>query len=148
MSSFTQFDTSLKLEYLLDYSMQKDKDYWGLLDEFKFYSDNLLPGHRIWVIVHKGFVTDGASIPRLLWGFIPPLSRYGQAAVLHDYLRDVGTYYIEDDDINQQPEITAQMSVKQADEVFLEAMGVLKVNIIKRYLMYYAVRAWAILKNK
>jgi hypothetical protein len=35
--------------------------------------------------ITKGFVTDGASIPRLLWPILPPVERYFLAAVLHDW---------------------------------------------------------------
>ncbi len=36
--------------------------------------------------VPAGFVTDLASIPKVLWAILPPWSRYGPAAVVHDWL--------------------------------------------------------------
>lgn len=38
------------------------------------------------VTVPAGFVTDFASVPRLVWAFISPWGKHGKAAVLHDYL--------------------------------------------------------------
>jgi len=38
------------------------------------------------VSVPIGFVTDGASVPRMLWWLFPPVGRYFLAAVVHDYL--------------------------------------------------------------
>lgn len=40
-----------------------------------------------WLIeAPAGFVTDFASIPRLLWTLIPPRGRYNRAAIIHDFL--------------------------------------------------------------
>ncbi len=76
------------------------------------------------VEIYKGFLTDGASIPKIFWSLIGgPLGRYGPAAVVHDYLYIKGTY-----------------SRKRTDQIFLEAMQVLNVSRIKRHLMYWAVR--------
>jgi len=43
--------------------------------------------------VPKGFITDGASIPRGLWWLFPPVGRYFKAAVVHDYLLTSGSYF-------------------------------------------------------
>lgn len=56
------------------------------------------------LVVPVGFVTDFASIPRLLWALLPRDGSYQPAAVLHDWL------YTED------------VSRKDADDIFLEAM--------------------------
>lgn len=37
-------------------------------------------------VIPAGFVTDGASTPRLLWWLFPPVGRYFVAAAYHDYL--------------------------------------------------------------
>lgn len=36
--------------------------------------------------IPKGFVSDGASIPRILWWFADPAGEFFEAAVLHDYM--------------------------------------------------------------
>lgn len=78
-----------------------------------------------------GFTTDFASIPRLFWIILPKWGRYGNAAVIHDYL-----YYSQ------------MYSRKRSDGIFLEAMGVLQVPAWKKEPIYWAVRffgftAWA-----
>jgi uncharacterized protein DUF1353 len=73
--------------------------------------------------VPEGFVTDFASVPRPLWIIFPRWGKYGNAAVIHDYL-----YW-------QQ-----KYSRKRADELFLEAMEVLSVGWFQKYSLYYAVR--------
>lgn len=145
MSSFTRFNTTLKLEYIHG----STKDLWRLLEGFSFYSDKIIPGKRIIVYVPSKFITDGASVPRLLWSWIPPLGNYGQAAVLHDYARSYGFYSIDDDNnINSSVLSLQVLTTKQADDLFLEAMEVLKVPKLKRTVMYLAVRAYAILTGK
>jgi hypothetical protein len=75
------------------------------------------------VDVPLGFRTDFASVPRLLWVLLPPWGKYGNAAVIHDYL-----YWVQ-----TRPR-------KAADAILFEAMGVLAVAPIQKYPMYWAVR--------
>lgn len=72
----------------------------------------------------RGFVTDFASSPFLVWWFIPPWGRYGKASILHDYLYQ-----------------THKRTRKEADGIFREAMVVLKVKPWRVILMYFGVRA-------
>lgn len=74
-------------------------------------------------IVPSGFVTDFASVPRLLWNLVPPYGRYTKAAVLHDY------FYI-----------TQAISRKDADGLFLRTMKELGVSRPLRKVMWAAVR--------
>lgn len=73
--------------------------------------------------VPAGFVTDLASVPRILWWLLPPHGRYAKAAIVHDYLYE-----------------HAIGSKAYADKVFLEGMQVLGVGRTRRTLMYWAVR--------
>jgi hypothetical protein len=100
-----------------------------------------LPDGRTWVIrrdfgydigeegsgdtidVPIGFKTDFASVPRILWSLIPRWGKYGNAAVVHDFL-----YWDQ------------KLTRKKCDELFLEAMCVLNVSLPQRKLIYYAVR--------
>ena len=78
------------------------------------------------ITVPQGFTTDFASSPRFAWILIPPDGCYTQACVLHDYMY-----------------LTKYNTRKRCDEIFLEAMEVLKVNWFKRYTMFWAVRIFA-----
>lgn len=79
--------------------------------------------------IPEGFVTDFASVPRCFWSIIPPMGRYGKAAILHDYL-----YH------------TKSVSRKEADKIFLKAMDLLGVSAWKKYVMYFAVRLFGWVK--
>ena len=84
--------------------------------------------------VDIGFQTDFASVPRPLWVFLPRWGKYGNAAVIHDYL------YWEQ-----------LRSRKDSDDILLEGMVVLEVSFIKRYAIFWAVRLggwWAWWRNQ
>lgn len=88
------------------------------------------------VIVPVGIITDFASVPRAFWIIFPPDGEYTQAAVLHDFLYRDQRY-----------------TRAKTDHIFLEAMGVLDVNWIKRRTMWLAVRSfgwipWSKRKNE
>lgn len=108
----------MKPQFLSDLDVRAVPQGYRLLAPLTYYSAVL--DHLI--TVPDGFVTDFASIPapgRIL------ISGHGHdrwAAVVHDYL-----YSIRHDR-------------KQADDVFLEALELMGVNLIKRRLMYRAVR--------
>lgn len=72
--------------------------------------------------VPVGFQTDFASVPRLLWVFLPKWGTYGNASVIHDWL-----YWDQ-----SRPRAAA-------DAIFREAMGVLNVRPLTKLLMYQAV---------
>ncbi|MDH2154241.1 DUF1353 domain-containing protein [Stenotrophomonas sp. GD03657] len=119
-------------------SNKLSRDYWRVARSFKFYvgerSDNR------WVLIPAGYLSDGATVPRILWWLIPPWGRHGHAAIVHDYLCDYARLYD-----NGEEKFVPR---KQADKIFNEAMKVTKVNPIIRHLMYGAVRLWARFGNK
>ena len=81
-------------------------------------------GSGKFIAVPKGFVTDWASVPRILHTVLPPRGRYSKAAVLHDFLYK--THY--------------QDNRKACDKLFYEAMGVLGVKWWKKKMLYRGVR--------
>ena len=94
-----------------------------LLGELKYYS-KILDSE---VIVPKGFKSDGASIPRVIWSWLPPFGKYLNAAIIHDYYYSLGE------------QKCAPIDYKLATKVFREAMKVCRVNLVRRNVMYKAV---------
>lgn len=43
-------------------------------------------GPHVGILVPEGFVTDFASVPRILWSLFPTTGEYSSAALVHDYL--------------------------------------------------------------
>ena len=73
-----------------------------------------------------GFNTNFASVPRICYVLLTPMGKHTQASILHDYLYSRACVY--------------DLSRKQADIIFYEAMRDSLVNPITAKLMYYAVR--------
>ena len=93
------------------------KKRWQLLAPLMYVDSD---GGRY--IVPTGFKTDLASIPRILYIILPPVGRYDEAAVQHDWM-----YY-------------AGCPKEWADDQFLEAMKSCGVSLAKRRAMYRGVR--------
>lgn len=110
-----------KFTDILTVSPLADGKTWVTRKEFGYDIGKEGSGNSIDMPI--GFMTDFASVPRLLWAFLPRWGKYGNAAVIHDYC------YWEQ-----------RFSRKESDRIFREAMEVLGVPTYKILLMYYAVR--------
>jgi len=104
---------------------------WKLVNSFTYRIGSDTSQEKI--VIHNGFITDFASVPQFLYWFLPPWGKYGKAAVLHDYLYKHHSVKISE---------TRYMAFnrRKADEIFLEAMGVLGVKNWRKYPMFVAVR--------
>lgn len=71
-----------------------------------------------------GTVTDFASVPRVVWSWIPKSGKHAPAAVIHD-------------DLCQRKVIDSD----QAHAVFHRALKACGVSLVTRNLMYWAVKA-------
>lgn len=102
-----------------DAGMRGDSHIFRLIDRFRYLSEFGI------VTVHKGFETDGASIPKAFWSVLSPYGPYFQAAVIHDFLysRWNLTHDREDSDL-----------------IFKAAMYDLGVDWFQREVIYQAVR--------
>ena len=99
-----------------------DMDYFGLLSQVGWEAAPNAYGRRA-ITVPFEFVTDFASVPRPFWSLLPPIGRYGYAALFHDYV-----YW-------QQ-----EMSRAEADDVFRDTMRELGVPGWKMAILFSAVR--------
>ena len=107
---------------------------WVLRKQFSYDVGEEGSGETI--KISAGFITDFASVPRLLWALVPKWGKYGNAAVIHDYL-----YWV-------QPK---EYPKEKVDDIFLESMLVLGVGNLKAKTLYHAVRIlgrWAWNSNK
>ena len=117
MTGHVSFLDPLEVEYL-------DGRNWKVTAEFDFASEVL---ERI-VRVQPGFVTDFASIPKLLWNILPPTGAYGKAAVIHD-------------DLYQNPGmVTPWVTRLQADQTLFEGMVALQTSFVVYWVIYLGVR--------
>jgi hypothetical protein len=85
------------------------------------------------VDVPVGFITDFASIPRILWPFLPPTGNYGKAAVIHDKL------YVLPIILNVNGTFR-RAERGDADRILREGMEVLEIGWFTRKIIYLGVR--------
>ena len=111
-----------------------------------------VPEHKI--TVKRGFVTDLASTPKLLWNLIAPWD-VARAAIIHDLLyKRIRQYRAKCAKglKNSENYELITMAKKASDEVFLMAMKDADPPVPKWkiYAAYYAVRVfgrWSIIPN-
>jgi hypothetical protein len=98
------------------------------------------PFSRNGIDVPIGFVTDGASIPRIFWVAFAP-HEYLTSAVIHDYgyTKAVTAYKIGDYK-------TARSWFRRADAAFLQALKEDDRKVAR--LFYNAVRLWRWLRYR
>jgi hypothetical protein len=113
----TNFLPAIKATMLLP-EKRSDVTLYILLEDFKFN------GH----IVPKNFVTDGITIPKIFWSILPPAHRYFPAAVVHDYLLTTTTRRI-------------------ADIEFKEALKLLEISKLRRWIIYSVLRSYSFFKE-
>lgn len=105
------------------------EDVFRVAEEFSFYSAKLRRVFRVPV----GFPTDFASIPWGMRNLFHVNGKHVHAAVIHDFLCVHGA--------------ALGITQKQADDVFKEAMEVLKVPGWQRATMYRGVRMYQSVKG-
>lgn len=94
---------------------------WTVNEPMDYEVGSLGSGEKI--EVPKGQKTDFGSVPQALWWLISPIGLATRAYVLHDYLYTTQPY-----------------TRLKSDQILLEALGVLGVNSIKKWLIFSGVR--------
>lgn len=134
---FEDFNALVSMEYDEQASAFCGHDYWQVTEAFRYYFDDA--SLNTYVEVPVGYLSDGASVPRIFWGLLPAWGAYGQAAVLHDYLCEHLTQIK-----NGQ---TVTITRKQADDAFKDACVALDVPRWKRNIMFIAIAVYVYVKN-
>lgn len=113
-------------KFTADLDVRIKQDQFMLLRGFYYYLEE---DKECIIKVPRYFITDLASIPKFCRCFISYLGKHNKAAVIHDFLYSKlsDNYYL---------------TRKQADNIFLNGMKILKVSKFKRYLMYCCVRVF------
>ncbi len=93
------------------------------------------------IFVPRGYLTDGATVPKVLQTFFPVWDTYYQAAVFHDYLCEYLTIYKRED---MSP---IKLTRTEVDMYFNELMKYLNTNPVKRKLVYSGVVAYSHFKS-
>lgn len=88
------------------------------------------------VVIEPGFLTDGASSPRLFWTLVGFLPRgiHDPAALIHDYL------FFHRGRVRDIAGRMQTFTQKECDQIFLRALQSCGVKSWKAYMAYIAVR--------
>lgn len=84
------------------------------------------------IVIPTGYLTDGASVPKIFRWFINPWGRHARAAIVHDVLCDFHTYYDKDGNGHY-----ANSGV--INNTFREAMSLDTVTELKKKIIYLGV---------
>ena len=96
--------------------------------------------------IPKGFRFDGASVPRFLWWWLPPIADYMPAVVVHDYLYQNGPkqlpygvmeWFSEKD--GEWFNVWGVWKRKDVDILFRKMLKQCGIPGFKRRMMFYAV---------
>lgn len=128
------YDSHLELIYSNKASEDLGVDYWVVNKQFTCTFDT--DGLR-YVTIPKGFLTDGASVPRMFWTMFPRWGKYGQAACVHDFLCE----YLIISDNGKIRTITR----KECDQFFLKLMIEMNIPKVQRQSMYWGVSLFRVL---
>ena len=90
----------------------------------------LNPVHCAGFEVPAGFISDGATVPRLLWPLFPPVGKYLKATLVHDFLLTK----------NPRDRRTADMAFRQC----LHSLG---ITPWRANVMFWAVRGYGVFKS-
>lgn len=74
------------------------------------------------IVIFSGFLTDLASVPRLLWFLFPPHGYACIPSVIHDYISQLKLF-----------------DRKTCDKIFLELLLETKMSRFQAYIMYFFV---------
>ena len=110
-------DSGVHVEIMLPLSWWH-KPYYKLLNQVE------CAGH----VVPVGFISDGATVPRIFWPLFPPIGRYLKATLVHDYY------------------LTKGYERKQCDLWFRECLEELSISPWRVTAMFYAVRGYGVIK--
>jgi hypothetical protein len=105
---------------LQDAGMRGSSRLFRLTHYFRYHSPK-------WgqITIPTGFLTDGASIPRIFWNILSPFGDYFAAALVHDYLYSPANHWF---------------TRAESDQIFLEAMTLARVPWLRRHTIHKAVR--------
>lgn len=112
---------------------------WRLVEDWHTDCKGVLPGK---ITVPKGYVTDGASIPRFLWrlcGSPMDLPRV-YAAIVHDWLYE---YPHRVTVVNGGSSTTRTWDREESDKTYRDYQIALGISKIKAYTEYCALRMFA-----
>lgn len=116
-------------------AIRAGRSLWALQRPMSYYAG---PDRNEEIVVPAGFVTDLASIPRLVWSFYPPDGPWVKSAIVHDFLYDTQG----DGRWNSAAGVNREKPYSRAesDGILLEGMAERDVGRWERFVIWASVR--------
>ncbi len=111
---------------------------WRVRDTFKFHVCTTDQDGDVWAVVPEGYLSDGSSIPSIVWSWFPAWKQSGRAAIMHNYLIEHGEMYA-----GGRRAICSQTLAHQVFRLALIEEG---ATAWQARVMYNAVRLWGIIR--
>ena len=109
------------------------KSYWYLCNPLDV--EITMSDKKYSISIPEGFLTDGASVPRIFWSICPKWDNSHHAVILHDYLCEYGIAHVDG--------VATVIDRSHANYLFLQALKFDGLSKIKCSMMYAAVRLYA-----
>ncbi len=129
-----RFLTDLVLLRLKDAVQMRDGEDADYIVGEDYTISLVVDGMEWGITVPAGLITDLTSVPALLRWYVGRVGPWLEAAIVHDYL------YIAWQDVEGRKPLDRDRAF--ADLVMLRAMEAAKVGLVRRWLIYGAVRAF------
>ena len=116
-------------------AVRNGRSLWALQRPLEYQTG---PDPEELILVPAGFVTDLASVPRIVWSFYPPDGPWAKAAVIHDFLyftKGTGEWHGRAGITRSTP-----YSRKDADDILKEAMADRRVGKWEQLVIWLSVR--------
>lgn len=112
------------VSYNKEFTAALKASYWNTNENYVFYLG--VKHSNEWVVVPRGYATDGASVPPAFQTILPVFGKDGACAILHDWLCEYGFVW------HRNPltgEVTKRFLTRlEIDNIFLEALGVVGIE--------------------
>lgn len=133
MAKTAQFRGELLTVYDPEASRLLEDHYWRVVFPLSFH---LGDADDTQVHIPAGYLTDGASVPRVLWASVPPWGPYGPAVVVHDQLCDSWTIW--------KRGALVDIDREEVDRMLEEAMLALDVDSYTRRKIMLGVNGYRV----
>lgn len=125
-TSYIRFDPLNRVCENKKYTEKNGITTWTVIGGLSFYVGSRKD--ECWVCVPNGYRVVGAYVHKFFRNWIKPCSKYGQSVIIHNYLCSTAKIRVGGTKIT--------ISRRIANKIFLEAMEVLGVPLVERYILY------------
>lgn len=112
------------VSYNKDFTAALGKPHWLTNENYVYYLGEKYSNE--WVVVPKGYATDGATVPPAFQSILQVFGKHGSAVILHDWLCEYG--YVWHRSLISGEVTKRMLTREEIDAIFVEALGVIEMD--------------------